>query len=213
MTSLEGRSETLAQIFDEFEKISGLMDRYMQEEWGAIQDLSYEDDSDTIRALIEHLERVKSIKQDARLVFKKFVMEVDLKNSRIEDKKYIFSNKNVTERTQWKITDDMVKVITERNDGVPYSNVIPLSIFKDIVLTALQLIEEKGSVKTGDVTQELKDKIVSSSDYKKTPRIPVYASFKVLLKEGMLRVNETNSKEYLLNRQAKEIKEWVNALS
>lgn len=118
----------------------------------------------------------------------------------------------VTARTSWKVAGDSVKIETARPDGPPYSNVIPLSIFKEIATNAVKFIERNGSVKTSEVLNLLSKKIISQSDYKKTPRIPVYATFKVLVKENILKIDEHNSHKYLLGISKNKAISWIEEL-
>jgi hypothetical protein len=114
------------------------------------------------------------------------------------------------ERTEWWIVDEAIKVETRRPDGTPYSNIIPISIFSHIVKVTSDFIYNKGSVKTSDVLKILQNEIVSQSDYKKTPRIPVYATFKVLVKEKLLKIDSANSRKYIKCVPIDQFNQWLN---
>jgi hypothetical protein len=116
----------------------------------------------------------------------------------------------VCERTDWKISNEHIKIETKRQDGPPYSNVFPISLFKEIIKVALDFIDRNKYVKTADVLKVLENRIISESDYKKTPRLPVYASFKVLVKENLFKVDENNSHKYLLNTDKNHVISWMN---
>ncbi len=122
------------------------------------------------------------------------------------------NKKDVSARTNWKVSGDSMKIETERYDGPPYSNVFALALFKEIALIALGFIERNGSVKTSEVVHLLSNKIISTSDYKKTPRIPVYATFKVLVKENKFKIDEHNSHKYLLGVSKEKLNNWIEHL-
>ncbi|MDU2241860.1 MAG: hypothetical protein E7E23_14925 [Paenibacillus sp.] len=126
----------------------------------------------------------------------------------IEDEK-----KGVHERTEWWIADESVKIETKRLEGSPYSNVFPLAVFKEIATAASDFVFKKKFVKTSDVLHLLQNEIISHSDYKKTPRIPVYATFKVLVKEKLLKVDDTNSHKYIANCSKEQFIKWIENLS
>lgn len=116
------------------------------------------------------------------------------------------------ERTEWWIVDGAIKVETKRPDGTPYSNIIPIAIFSSIAKVASDFIYNKGSVKTSDVLKILQNDIVSQSDYKKTPRIPVYATFKVLVKEKLLKIDDANSRKYIKCTPIDQFNQWLKSL-
>ncbi|MEF3304849.1 hypothetical protein [Paenibacillus sp. GYB003] len=103
----------------------------------------------------------------------------------------------VTARTRWEQIGDKIRVQTE---GVrsAYSNVIPVWLFKDLALAALSLIRANGYVKTADVLNGKLDTIVEKSEYKRAPRLPVYVTFKVLVKEGIFENPDRNTHRYTL---------------
>lgn len=49
---------------------------------------------------------------------------------------------SATARTSWQTIDGKIRIETERPEGPPYSNVFPLSLFKDITKFAVDIIEK-----------------------------------------------------------------------
>jgi hypothetical protein len=119
---------------------------------------------------------------------------------------------SVTARTSWTITDGKIRIETERPEGKSYSNVIPLGLFKQIIFCALNHIEKHGFVKTTNVLNDMGNEIMSKSDYKKAPRIPIYATFKVLMKEKFFNNHEENSHKYLLTGSKEDLINWIDKL-
>ncbi|PYI50494.1 hypothetical protein [Paenibacillus flagellatus] len=110
----------------------------------------------------------------------------------------------VTARTRWEKLGDKIRVQTEGGRSA-YSNVIPVWLFKELALSALNRIKSDGYVKTSDVLNVKLDTIVEKSEYKRAPRLPVYVTFKVLVKEGLFENPDSNSHRYTLvggNEQA-----------
>jgi hypothetical protein len=103
----------------------------------------------------------------------------------------------VTARTRWERIGDKIRVQTEGGRSA-YSNVIPIWLFKDLALAALARIRSNGYVKTSDVLNTMLDAIVEKSEYKRAPRLPVYVTFKVLVKEGIFENPDRNSHRYTL---------------
>lgn len=127
--------------------------------------------------------------------------------NRREDRK-----RGITTRTTCEINKGAVRIETERNEsGTPYSNIVPLDLFKEISLTAIKLIQQNGFVKTSNVVDLLANEIVERSDYKKSPRVPVYLTFKILLKNNILQLDENNSHKYLLGSKPNPIR-WIENL-
>lgn len=123
------------------------------------------------------------------------------------------SDISATARTSWQIVEDKIRIETERLDGPPYSNVFPIALFKEIALFALNIIEKQGFVKTTNVLTLMSNQIISQSDYKKAPRLPIYATFKVLMKQNLFKNPEGNSHKYVLASDKTAIVTWVNSLS
>lgn len=103
----------------------------------------------------------------------------------------------VTARTRWERIGDKIRVQTEGGRSA-YSNVIPIWLFKELALAALARIQSNGYVKTSDVLNAMLDAIVERSEYKRAPRLPVYVTFKVLVKEGIFENPDRNSHRYTL---------------
>jgi hypothetical protein len=119
-------------------------------------------------------------------------------------------NQDVRTRTRWSHDGISIKIETDRVDGPAYSNVFPVSLFEEISKAAIDAIEKSGAVKTSEVENRLRSKIMSESDYKKTPRLPVYATFKVLVKENIFKIDEYNSHKYLLSVPKNQAILWLN---
>lgn len=103
----------------------------------------------------------------------------------------------VTARTRWEKIGDKIRVQTE-GARTAYSNIIPVWLFKDLALAALSQIRANGYVKTADVLNGKLDTIVEKSEYKRAPRLPVYVTFKVLVKEGVFENPDRNTHRYTL---------------
>ncbi|PFU27691.1 hypothetical protein [Bacillus cereus] len=119
---------------------------------------------------------------------------------------------SATARTSWAITDGKIRIETVRIEGTPYSNVVPLALFKDIVFCALNHVEKHKYVKTTNVLNDMGNEIMSKSEYKRAPRIPIYATFKVLMKENLFKNDEGNSHKYLLAGSREQLINWVDSL-
>lgn len=119
---------------------------------------------------------------------------------------------SATARTSWTITNGKIRIETERIEGKPYSNVVPLTLFKQIIFCALNHIEKNKYVKTTNVLNDMGNEIMSKSDYKRAPRIPIYATFKVLMKENLFKNDEGNSHKYLLAESKEMLINWVDNL-
>lgn len=122
------------------------------------------------------------------------------------------NEKEVAERTSWAIVGNNIRIETKRIEGPPYSNVFSLSLFKEITRTAISIIEKNNWVKTSEVEKILGKKIMAGSDYKKTPRIPVYATFKVLVKENLFKIDTNNSHRYLISNSKASLINWLDDL-
>jgi uncharacterized protein YutE (UPF0331/DUF86 family) len=116
-----------------------------------------------------------------------------------------------SDRTEYKVVGGNVKVETYKNSGgIAYTNLIPLDIFIDIATNTLNYIDMNGYTKTTDVLRILEKKIIEETDYKRTPRAPVYATFRVLVKDGILQVDEKNSHKYLLKSSKEDFQKWMS---
>ena len=175
-----------------------------------IADLAKSRDLTKIQTESKKVEKVKDLlNKVAELKYQWQGIFVDFKENgnEIDDKDAVH------ERTDWKVSNGHIKIETKRPDGPPYSNVFPLSLLIEITKVAIDFIERNKYVKTADVLNVLENKIISESDYKKTPRLPVYATFKVLIKENIFKIDENNSHKYLLNTPKNNVTAWINSLS
>lgn len=119
---------------------------------------------------------------------------------------------SATARTSWSITEGKIRIETDRIEGKPYSNVVPLALFKQIIFCALNYIGKQKYVKTTNVLNDMGNEIRSKSDYKRAQRIPIYATFKVLVKENHFKNDEGNSHKYLLASSKEQLINWVDSL-
>lgn len=56
------------------------------------------------------------------------------------------------------------------------------------------------------------NKIIAESDYKKAPRLPVYATFKVLMKQNLFKTAEGNSHKYIFVNDKSSVLSWIEPL-
>lgn len=118
----------------------------------------------------------------------------------------------VTARTRWEKIGDKIRVQTEGGRSA-YSNVIPVWLFKELALAALSQIQSAGYVKTSDVLNVKLETIVANSDYKRAPRLPVYVTFKVLVKEGVFENPQRHMHRYtLVGGNEQLLKRFLNEL-
>ncbi|MDD4592031.1 MAG: hypothetical protein PHG06_16655 [Parabacteroides sp.] len=94
---------------------------------------------------------------------------------------------------------DILRVETFGSDGRMFSNRIPIPLFRQIMSTTLKFIDKQYYVKVSDVLEELKEEIIDQSNYKKSPRIPIYIAFKMLEYKNIFKVSEKNSHHYELD--------------
>lgn len=115
----------------------------------------------------------------------------------------------VEERTTWVLLGDKIRVETE-GGSTTYSNVVPGNLFVDLALKAFENIRSSGAgninngyVKTSHVLSVMKDTIKELSEYKSdsSVRIPVYVTFKVLVKEGLFEKIDAHKYRIPLNKQ------------
>lgn len=200
-------------VISAMDMLSESVNKYEGSLMDSIAELAKNRQSEQIRETLLQADRIKIFTEsinELKLRWNEVIIGSD-KFASIEskDNNDDGSNREVTARTTWKIADNSIRIETDRPDGTPYSNVFPSSTFKEIAKTAVSIADKNGSVKTTEVLNLLGGKIVAQSDYKKTPRIPVYATFKVLVKEGVLRIDETNSHKYLLGLSKAKAISWI----
>ncbi|MDD4592056.1 MAG: hypothetical protein PHG06_16785 [Parabacteroides sp.] len=103
------------------------------------------------------------------------------------------------ENMKLSIMGDILKVETVSSDGRMLSNRIPIPLFRQIISTAVQYIDKQGYVKVSEVLGDLKEDIIEQSNYKKSPRIPIYVIFKLATNKNIFKVSEKNSHHYELD--------------
>ena len=195
-----------------FDQLILCVSKCVQEQYDIIKKLAGVQDSTKIATSLQLAEKLEKIKSQ-------------ITNSRNEWNGLFYSNESlqvtpvseetkntVADRTSWKKANDSIRVETQREDGPAYSNTFPLSLFKDMARAAFDFIEQNGYVKTSDVFISMKNKIIAESDYKRAPRIPVYATFKVLASEQLIKVDENNSHKYIRVASQKNFNEWISNL-
>lgn len=103
------------------------------------------------------------------------------------------------ENMKLSVIGDILKIETTGSDGRILSNRIPIPLFRQIISTTVQYIDKQGYVKVSEVLSDLKEDIVEQSNYKKSPRIPIYVIFKLLENKDIFKVSEKNSHHYELD--------------
>ena len=103
------------------------------------------------------------------------------------------------ENIKLSVIGDILKVETTGSDGRILSNRIPIPLFRQIIRTTVQYIDKQDYVKVSEVLGDLKEEIIEQSNYKKSPRIPIYVIFKLLENKDIFKVSEKNSHHYELD--------------
>lgn len=106
---------------------------------------------------------------------------------------------SIKENVKLSVIGDILKVKTTGPDGRIFSNRIPIPLFRQIISTTVQYIDKQGYVKVSEVLGDLKEEIIEQSNYKKSPRIPIYVIIKALADRGIFKVSEKNSHHYELD--------------
>lgn len=123
------------------------------------------------------------------------------------------SSISVIDRTSWKRVNKYIRIETVRpnNKQPPYSNNIPIELFKEVVLSIVEQFEryKKDTIKTSSIEVLMRDRIVSESDYKKATKSFVYSIFKVLQKESLITPYENMKRIFVLNVEPEEILKWI----
>lgn len=216
MTNIPDTNSHYDNVLSAIDLLSDSVSKYEGALMESIAELAKNWETDQIKERLAEVDRIKGFSQQIVVLNQRWqeavtgTSEDDSSISETTDDDS--TTREVSARTSWKIAGNTVRIETERVEGPSYSNVFPVSIFKDIARTAIKLADKNGFVKTSEVLTPLESKIVSQSDYKKTPRIPVYASFKVLVKENILNIDENNSHKYLLGLSKNKATSWVEAL-
>lgn len=201
------KNDIYNDVSEELEILSSVIAEFENMITETVAQLAKEKKLNLIPAQLEIADKV------SKFINKIEELKVDWKNIDVNNQ-FISQNtieekKGVHERTDWWLADGSIKIKTKRLEGSPYSNVIPVNLFKDIAKTAMDIAKRKGFVKTVDIQNLMETEIISQSDYKKTPRIPVYATFKVMVKEKALKVDDNNSHEYLPCMDSEEFSKWL----
>ena len=200
------------KIMSKFQEFLNALSDYEEELAQGIADLAKEKDWQTIEKRAEYARRIESFKEKAESW--KGEIENLLRQDEeqgLDESEYL-SEQSASDRTTWEIQGDQIRVVTKKGSGSGYSNVFSIYLFTKLVECALDFIKDKGYVKTSDVLDKMEDYIRDNSDYKKTPRLPVYVAFKVCLKENLFTNNEGNSHRYTLCASEGELLKFLKRL-
>lgn len=215
MTSYPNIDSHHDNVLSAIELLTDAVTKYEGALMDSIAELAKNREADQIRLTLSQADRIKAFAEfvtDLKQKWNDVVNGNDIAENASKDIEDEPTSREVTARTTWKIAGNSVRIETERIDGPPYSNVFPLSILKLIASSAVSMADKNKSVKTSEVLNLLSKKIIAESDYKKTPRIPVYATFKVLVKENFLQIDENNSHKYLLAVPKIKADNWIEKL-
>jgi len=202
-------------LVDEFRDLQKAIKNFLHE-------LIERDDFTELQAFIEVQQKVNEqinaiigIKKDWNTYLHSKVFMSDFDGGEIvEEEEDDEESISAVDRTSWRVVDDVVRIETVRpNNGVPYTNNIPVGLFRDIVLTCIDQFEryEKTFLKTSNINALMKEKIIKESGYKKATKSAIYSVFKVLLKESILSPFENMKRAYTLSKSADEIREWLDS--
>lgn len=189
--------------------------KYEEDTMDMLGDLAKEKESDKnrIRKILSVAEKIEYAGKTIADLSRTWVEIIDEK-SKLEKTSDISMNekcesdstvdkKKIKNKTTWEIADNKIRIQTERDDGSTFSNIVPALTFRTISIKAIEIASKRNYVKTSDVVRELEEEIIRESDYKKTPRVPVHATFRVLVEKNILQIDENNSHKYLLAAESK----------
>ncbi|TFJ91218.1 hypothetical protein [Lentibacillus salicampi] len=131
---------------------------------------------------------------------------------RDSDETYAISDQQKTKDIVWQRKRENVRFEIRNENQTMTSNVVPVSLFKQIVFSALEIIDSNELVKISDVLKVLGDEIKTESNYKKTPRVPIVVVFKILVYENLLKQYAERSHKYILNTDRTHLLEWLEKL-
>lgn len=206
----------MRNVLEAFDVLLKDISSYKENVWGEITFQATEKNISRITILSDKLKKIESFYHDVDSLKNKWVKfndqpsESNVSNS---DEDLSGVGTSTKARTKWYTTNDGdFHIDTERVEGPAYSNVFSVDLFKTIATTIADMIDQKGSVKTTEVVNKIGDEIINRSEYKKTPRMPVYATMKVLMKEGLIDTQEGNSHKYIFAKDKADIISWLNTL-
>lgn len=211
MSVLSNRNGIYTDINEGIDLVKTLLDEYEDEILQSAGVLLKEKKLHLIQSQVALAEKVKNFRvkfEELKNEWNNDFQNIEVASSNIIEERE--GNLGVHDRTNWWISDGTIKIETKRMEGSPYSNVIPIELFQEIAKTAVEFLYRRKFVKTSDVLKLLQDDIVANSDYKKTPRIPVYATFKVLVKEKLLKVDDNNSHKYIAVTSKDNFLKWID---
>lgn len=195
-----------------FDSLISRIDECIQGSYNTIQGFAADHDGSKIEssiAAIQEIERIKTQVCASKNAWKSLFTVAQASGTVPAGKPRL---NDVADRTSWKKANDSIRVETSRVDGPAYSNAFPLTVFKKIAKSAYDFAQQNGYVKTSDVFNALKNEIIANSDYKRAPRMPIYATFKVLVKENLLKIDENNSHKYLQTTTKDDLDHWLNSI-
>lgn len=120
--------------------------------------------------------------------------------------------KNTAARTTWAKEDEYIRVTTTRPDGKSnYTNLIPISVFEEIVETILNRFVTSGhnSIDVSIIYKLLNDKVKQKTTYKKASRTLIYSVIKILVKEDILENKEDARRIYVLKKSPSDVEQWL----
>ena len=180
-----------------------------------IPDISKKGQLNEIKKTIEFVEKIENNKSEV-LKLKNLYNEIVVDDSDEEREECEEENerdiKDVVDRTTWSKENDSIRIVTTRPDNSStYPNVIPISIFNEIVKTIVDQFcrYNKEYIKTSTISSLMNDKIINETNYKKSPKTVVYTVIKVLIKENVLQNKENYKRMYVLNKSRDYILNWI----
>jgi len=179
--------------------------------------ISIQGEMDKVKKTAEFTEKIESHLKDLEVV--KTIWEALIKeeleyNNVADQEDENLEVMEAIERTSWFAEDDFIRIETVRKDGKSsYPNIIPKHIFSEVTLCMVDQFVKYNKTffkKTGIATL-MKDRIIAETNYKKSPSTVVYSIIKVLLKENVLKRNQSSKRIYSLNLEPDDIENWLKA--
>lgn len=169
---------------------------------------------DLLKNIKQFIPRIKKLEEEWGEIINS-IIKADYKEVNNQNIYDVTDNKDVLNNAPIKYTihGDEIKIETKRPEGGYYSNVFSVDIFKEIVTMTFDIASKNGFVKTSDVADLLSEKIIRSTSYKKSPRTPVYSTFKLLVNENKLNVDENNAHKYILADKLFNLQNWIKHLT
>lgn len=199
-------------LTEQFQDFLNTLSAYEEELANSIADLAKQKDWIAIEKRTEYAKRVENFQIKAHNFLGELEALLSQDAEQDFDEAEYLSEQSASERTSWEILDDQIRVFTKKGSGSGYSNVLSIDLFSKLAETAFSFIKANGYVKTTEVLNKMASYVRENSDYKKTPRIPVYVTFKVLLKENIFANVEGNSHRYTMAVAETELFRFLKTL-